>query len=183
MAMPLATVEQVKGYLAIGSVVDDALLARMLEAASGFIQTWINRTLERQSYSAQLDGNGSDTLVLRNFPIVSVSELRIQGALIAPAASDSAIGYWHDETRLLLRGLVFPRGRGNVRVNYVAGFEAPPPELTQACIELVSLRYREKDRIGLVSKGLAGETTAYSLKDMPESVRTLLNQYRRVVPQ
>ena len=77
MAMQLATVEQIKGYLAIGSVADDALLARMLDAASGFIQTWINRSLELQSYSALLDGNGSDTLVLRNFPIVSVTELRI----------------------------------------------------------------------------------------------------------
>ena len=84
--------------------------------------------------------------------------------------------------RLVLRGLVFPRGRGNVRVSYQAGFASPPADLTQACIEMVSLRYREKDRVGLVSKGLAGETTAYSLKDMPESVRTLLSQYRRVVP-
>ena len=146
MAMQLATVEQIKGYLAIGSVADDALLARMLDAASGFIQTWINRSLELQSYSALLDGNVSDTMVLRNFPIVSVAELRI------------------------------------VRVSYQAGFAAPPADLTQACIEMVSLRYREKDRVGLVSKGLAGETTAYSLKDMPESVRTLLNRYRRVVP-
>jgi len=182
MAMQLATVEQIKGYLAIGSVADDALLARMLDAASGFIQTWINRSLELQSYSALLDGNGSDTLVLRNFPIVSVTELRINGAVFAAAASDSAIGYWHDDNRLVLRGLVFPRGRGNVRVSYQAGYEAPPADLTQACIEMVSLRYREKDRVGLVSKGLAGETTAYSLKDMPESVRTLLSQYRRVVP-
>jgi uncharacterized phiE125 gp8 family phage protein len=182
MAMQLATVEQIKGYLAIGSVADDALLARMLDAASGFIQTWINRSLELQSYSALLDGNGSDTLVLRNFPIVSVAELRINGAVIAAAASDSAIGYWHDDSRLVLRGLVFPRGRGNVRVSYQAGFASPPADLTQACIEMVSLRYREKDRVGLVSKGLAGETTAYSLKDMPESVRTLLNRYRRVVP-
>ena len=109
-------------------------------------------------------------------------EVRIHGAVIAAAASDSAIGYWHDENRLVLRGLVFPRGRGNVRVSYQAGFAAPPADLTQACIEMVSLRYREKDRVGLVSKGLAGETTAYSLKDMPESVRTLLNRYRRVVP-
>jgi hypothetical protein len=182
MAMQLATVEQIKGYLAIGSVADDALLARMLDAASGFIQTWINRSLELQSYSALLDGNGSDTLMLRNTPIVSVAELRINGAVIAAAASDSAIGYWHDDSRLVLRGLVFLRGRGNVRVSYQAGFAAPPADLTQACIEMVSLRYREKDRVGLVSKGLAGETTAYSLKDMPESVRTLLNQYRRVVP-
>lgn len=183
MAMQLATVEQVKGYLSIGNVVDDALLERMLHAASGYIQTWINRSLDLQSYSALLDGNGSDTLVLRNFPIVSVSDLRINGAVIAAAADDSAMGYWFDDYRLMLRGRVFPRGRGNVRLNYQAGFAAPPADLTQACIEMVSLRYREKDRIGLVSKGLAGETTAYSLKDMPESVRTLLNQYRRVVPQ
>jgi len=45
MAMQLATVEQVKGYLSIGNVVDDALLERMLHAASGYIQTWITRSL------------------------------------------------------------------------------------------------------------------------------------------
>jgi hypothetical protein len=43
------------------------------------------------------------------------------------------------------------------------------------------MRYREKDRIGHVSKAIGQETVAFSLKDMPDSVRTILNEYRKVM--
>ena len=67
----------------------------------------------------------------------------------------------------------------NVAVTYTAGFAATPPEIEQACIELVALRYKERDRIGHVSKGIAGETVTFQQKDMPPDVQTLLDQYRR----
>ena len=47
---------------------------------------------------------------------------------------------------------------------------------------MIAMRYREKDRIGLTSKGLAGETTGYSQKDMADSTRHILSQYRKVAP-
>ena len=55
-------------------------------------------------------------------------------------------------------------------VTYTAGYAATPPEIAQACIELVCLRYKERDRIGQVSKNLAGEVVAFSQKDMPADV-------------
>ena len=56
-----------------------------------------------------------------------------------------------------------------------------PPEIEQAVIELVSLRHRERNRIGENSKSIGGEVVSYNVKDMPDSVKTILNNYRSVV--
>jgi len=56
-----------------------------------------------------------------------------------------------------------------------------PQEIEQACIEIVSLRYRERSRIGENSKSIGGETVSYTVKDFPDSVKTILNNYRRVI--
>jgi hypothetical protein len=47
----------------------------------------------------------------------------------------------------------------------------------------VVLRYRERTRIGEMSRSLGGaETVSYSQKDMSDSIKTLLTQHRRVAP-
>jgi hypothetical protein len=70
-----------------------------------------------------------------------------------------------------------------VTLQYTAGYAVTPPDLAQACVELVALRYRERTRIGEVSKSMGGaETVSYSQKDMADSIRTLIQQYRIVAP-
>lgn len=56
-----------------------------------------------------------------------------------------------------------------------------PQEIEQAVIELVAVRYRERSRIGENSKSIGGEVVSYNVKDFPDSVKTILNNYRRVV--
>jgi hypothetical protein len=68
-------------------------------------------------------------------------------------------------------------------MQYTAGYATTPPDLAQACIELVALRYRERTRIGEVARAIgAGETASYSQKDMSDSIKTLIQQYRVVAP-
>lgn len=58
-----------------------------------------------------------------------------------------------------------------------------PHDLYQACVELVAERYKYKDRIGQASKALGGqETASFSLKDLSDAIRMMLNPYRNVVP-
>jgi hypothetical protein len=58
-----------------------------------------------------------------------------------------------------------------------------PHDLYQACAELVAERYAYKSRVGQTSKSLGGqETISFSLKDIPDAVRLMLNAYRNVVP-
>jgi hypothetical protein len=45
------------------------------------------------------------------------------------------------------------------------------------------LRYRERTRIGELSRSLGGaETVAYAQKDMSDAIKTLLQRYRLVSP-
>lgn len=58
-----------------------------------------------------------------------------------------------------------------------------PQDLEQACWELVSERYKYKDRIGLNSKTLGGqETMVFDTKAFTSYVMELIQPYTRVVP-
>jgi len=163
--------------------VDDALLTRLITAASQFIETWLQRQIAVSDWIEVRDGNGGQRLAFANFPVSQVWSLSIDGLAIppAPAGGGFGAGYVFSPTELALRGYVFTRRAQNVSVTYTAGYASVPADIAQACIELVCQRYRERTRIGEVSKSLmSGETVTYSQKDMSDDVKTLLSQYRAV---
>ena len=164
---------------------DDALLSRLITAASQFIQSWLQRQIAVTDWIEIRDGNGGQRLTFANIPVTNVIALAIDGLSIPPAPTDGRLGagYVFSPTELALRGYVFTRRAQNVVVTYTAGFTVVPPDIAQACIELVCQRYRERSRIGEVSKALmSGETVTYSQKDMSDDIRTLLMQYQAVAP-
>jgi hypothetical protein len=164
---------------------DDALLARLITAASQFIQSWLQRQVAQGDWLEIRDGNGGRRMTFANFPVSAVLSLSIDGLSIPPAPADGGFGagYVFSPTELALRGYVFSRRAQNVVVTYTAGYAAIPPDVAQACIELVCQRYRERSRIGEASKALmSGETVTYSQKDMSDDIKTLLSQYRAVAP-
>ena len=188
----LTNLSDVKAWLQTGQsafpATDDALLTRLITAASQYIQTWLNRVIAIADYIEVRDGTGGQRLQFGCFPARAVLSLTIDGIAIPPAppASPSTgltAGYVFSSTQLALRGYYFTRQIQNVVVSYTAGYSVTPPELAQACIDLVALRYRERMRVGEVSKAIGGrETVNYSQKDMSASTLTLLQQYRVVTP-
>ena len=183
----LTTLADVKTWLQTGQsafpTTDDALLTRLITAASHFIQTWLNRRIAEADYVELRDGTGGRRLQFATFPVSAVLSLTIDGQIIPAAVSSWAAGYTFSPTQLALRGYTFTRRAQNVIVTYTAGFVTTPPEIAQACIELIGLRYRERTRVGEVSKALGGgETVAYSQKDMSDAIKTLIQQYRMVAP-
>ncbi len=182
--MALTTLDNLKGYLGITSTTDDVLLGRMIESASDFVESVTDRTFALTSYNTVLDGIGGTRLLLPNYPIVSVSSLTIDGRSIPAAASSQGSGYLFNSFKLTLCGgqYAFCRGQSNVVVAYQAGYATIPADIEQATIEMISLRYKERDRIGMISKSIGGETVAYSQKDMPASASTVLKKYARVIP-
>lgn len=178
----LTTLANLKGWLNLTATGDDALLGRLVTAASAFVENWLGRAVGLTAYGETRDGTGGTTLAFAVTPVVGVTALTIDGNPIRPSPDGIAPGYVFSPSRLALIGGGFRRGLANVLLGYQAGYAAVPPEIEQAVIELAALRYRERDRIGLVSKGLAGETTSFAQKDMPADVATALQRYRKVVP-
>lgn len=178
----LTTLTAVKDWMGIKGTADDALLTRLIAAASAHIETWTNRSFATQAYAELRDGTGGQKMMFAETPVTAVSSVVVNGLPIPPYSAGSGAGYKFDSSRIVLFGYTFGRGHNNVELNYTAGYASTPPEIEQACIELVSLRYKERDRIGHQSKSLAGETVTFMIKDFPESVRTILNNYRKVIP-
>lgn len=178
----LTTLANVKAWAGIQTADDDTLLNRLITSASGFVETWLNRVFESKQYDEVRDGTGGCAMMFADYPVTAVSSVVVDGLPI-PAAPDAVSpGYRFTDTRIVLTGYRFSKGLGNVQLSYTAGYVATPPEVEQACIEMIALRYKERDRIGHQSKSLAGETVTFFIKDMPDSVRTVLNNYRKVVP-
>jgi hypothetical protein len=181
------TLSDVKAWLQNGQssfpTTDDALLSRLITAASQYIQTWLNRQIPLADYVEVRDGTGGHRLQFGCFPVVTIQSLTVDGQMIPQAASICAAGYSFSASQLSVRGYKFCRGAQNVIIAYTAGYATIPPDIAQACIDLVALRYRERTRIGEISKSLGGiETVSFSQKDLSDSIKTLLQQYRLVSP-
>ncbi len=182
--MALAALADVEAWLGLASGnTDEALLTRLLTAASTFVETWCDRTLGVTAYSEVRDGNGLNRITPYVRPIVSVSGVTVDTTVVPAAPAFMQPGWWLAGKSILLFGYEFCRGNSNVLLSYSAGFATIPADISQAVIELVAMRYRERSRIGLTSVHADGETTSYSLKDMPAQVATILSQYRAVVPR
>jgi len=185
----LTTLADVKAWLQTGQDAfpgtDDVLLARLITAASQFVQSWLNRRIAATDWQEIRDGTGGQRLGFANIPVTAVLSLSIDGLEIppSPAGGGFGAGYVFSPTELALRGYVFTRRAQNVIVTYTAGYPVTPPDIAQAAIELVCLRYRERTRIGEVSRALGGgETVTYSQLDMSDDVKLLLSQYRLLAP-
>lgn len=90
--------------------------------------------------------------------------------------------------KLIVASTAFLLGQMNRReglecdYQHTKGFAEVPEDIRFACLELVGLRFKEKDRIGEVSKNLGTQTVSYSQKDISDFGRAVIRQYKRVTP-
>ncbi len=192
----LCALVDVKAWLNLSATTDDALLSRLVTAASQYIQKWLNRPIPLADYIETRDGLGGplgpceSRFVFGVQPCAAVASVMLLGTAVPPlpanemgfGASGGNAGYLFSASQLVIRGFLVPRQAGSVVFQYTAGYAAIPPDLEQAAIELAALRYRERQRIGDVSRRIGSEVVAYSQKDMTDAIRTLIQQYRLVAP-
>ncbi len=205
-SIDLCKLDDVKDWLSIdlGNTDLDALLTRLIKAVSGKIEKYLLREIKIETRVELSDGHGNPRLMVREFPIVTVNSLKIDGIVIPEAATAQDTGFVIStnkdrDTITLVGGFLnfglrgtpdqFNRGRQNVEINYdaglavdAAGITANVPEIEQAAIEQVSYMFKARGRIGLSTENLAGQQTNYLTTDLLESVKALINVYRRVAP-
>lgn len=178
----LTSLANVKEYLGIAAddTADDVLLTRLINAASTAIEQYCSRTFASATYTETRDGTGTRKMTLFNFPVTAVASLTIDGKTIPVRPSPTAYGFTFDDYLIKLTGYEFTEGVDNVQVTYTAGLASTPYDIEQACVEAVSLRYKAKDRLGVTSKSLAGESISFTNDDFPDYVTRVLDQYKMV---
>src|SRR3954462_3555381 len=106
----LTTLGEVKVWLQTGQAAfpdtDDTLLARLITAASQFIQKWLNRNIASPDWYEARAGTGGRLLTFGSFPVTAVLSLSIDGLAIPPAPNGGGFGsgYIFSPTELALHG-------------------------------------------------------------------------------
>lgn len=182
--MSLCALADVKTYLGITDTNSDAVLTALVASASAMIESYCNRVFLSASYTETRNGTGGAKLLLLNAPVTAVSSLTVDGYAVPPAPDAISPGYLFDQQVLYIRPGAYPgefvRGIQNITVTYVAGYATVPPDVNQACVELIASKYAKRLRIDKKSETLGtAQTIGFDLSDMPLSVKTALGAYRR----
>jgi hypothetical protein len=271
MTERLITLAAVKEWLNLnttGSTASDSVLLRIINSASQFALSYLNRDgFAAQEFTQNFRGNGKDTMLLRNWPVISIRSVGVNGSAKTASAMGNAgmpgSGYFVSDFRdgpqsINLVGDYFYKGT-YCQVVYRAGYEATssytiaaddegnplpytpddqgqwtknfgvisaggityvqvdddpvagqytvdewgvygfakddvgvtvlvdysfvPWDLSQAVLEMIGETFRRKDRIGVLSKTLAGqETVTFDRSGMSDALKLQFQAYLNVVP-
>ncbi|HEY1525625.1 MAG TPA: hypothetical protein VGH51_05240 [Candidatus Angelobacter sp.] len=181
----LCTVAELKAWLPNQGNNDDVTLQSLISNASLQVLQYLDRPHLLAAVIGALtenyDGNDSNRLLPRQYPIMAVSSVSIDNLPVPQATTSVAAGFLWDTRRILLRGFRFCRGLQNVQVTYTAGFSAVPLDLKQAAIEAFALAYRQRVRIGEKSNSMSGQVNvSFDMGDVPPRSMAIFSQYRRL---
>ena len=178
----LATVKSALGIDADDDSQDESL-SRLIAGVSEAMKNYMRRLIVETTHSAEkYHGNGKDSLVLKQYPVVSGAvTVRVDDSAFDPDdfAVDAAAGVIE-----CMPGVVFPRGVANVEVDYVSGYAAGvPQDLNLACVKQVLYERRlqgGRDQISLSSSTIIGAVSeSYRLEEWAQGVSPTMDRYRR----
>ena len=199
----MATLADCKAYAGVSSPNADPIMQSILDASALAFASYCNKdSFFSTTYTEYRDGTGGNRMILGNTPMTAVSAVVIDGQSI-PASVGNGPGYFFPMGGRMvgLRGYVFNAGFRNVQITYTAGFNDPnnlfplPADLIMATKMYVSYRYRERERLGISAKSLAGESVTYSgesaggnstlgtISGMPAAAANILENYMNMVPE
>ena len=193
----LTTLAHLKEAMGVTHSTNDELLERGIDAVTSRFETETRRKLKARDYSyvatadaydadnAILDGNDRDHLVLPQYPIVSLTTLRINETAITERSSIYGCGWVLDKKNgvVMLNCYLFSKGRRNIELVYNAGLTTVPDDLANACIEQALWSFKQSipggNLLGVASKALADGSISYTAKDLLPGVETVLENYKK----
>lgn len=209
----LTTLGVVKSWAGVLTPGDDVPIQDAITAFSAYVLHLTDRGpadgsipahspfVEVVTYDELYDGNGNDTLPLRNWPIASITSVNDSGLIVQPSTSLQTPGWVVDQSKKFLvlrlggsayaglrrgtwaRKTGWSLGTQNIEIVYTAGFAAIPFDLEMTARKVVSLNYKRRQRIDQKSQAMAqgaGTVSFYDWEMDAADKRTIDFYSRRV---
>lgn len=178
-----ATIAQVKSAAGVTVSTYDTDLQLIVDGVAAAMKSYMRRNVSLRRYTAErhsLAYSATD-LVLDHRPVVSVVEVRLDGATVSQADYEIDL-----ERGVLYNASGWPSGRQHIQVDYTAGYATVPKDLANACIQqsryVWSLHSAGGNRFGEAQRGEAsGGSTAFLVDAWQPGVLDVLKSYRRII--
>lgn len=183
----IVTLAEVKTYLKLTKSDNDDLLNTLLGKCTRFIETLLNRILTQASYTELYTGDGSNILMLDNFPVSAVSILSEDLDFDTKKYSDaySAGEYFLNSAlgNIELRDLDFGTYQRSIYVAYTAGYSTVnmPPDLKLVVMNLIGKKYLDisQGRFGVTTRNVMTENVSFELNDISDYDKKIIYAYRK----
>lgn len=171
----------------------DSTIERLINVASNLIARKTKRILVDTTHTAYFDGRASNRILLREYPVQSITTIKVDSESIFPTSSAIDASEYaivdRETTVLRVNGGIWSKGYRNIEIIYAAGIGVVdtgggtntfPPELEQATLDYVLWLYDVNNdrRIGRTSKSKGGESVEYE-QIIPQSIMDQIDPYIR----
>ena len=162
----------------------------LINAASRLAADYTGRGMDTNGVSRFLstsrteyyDGDGSDTLYVKAYPISAVTSLYVDpdrdyGSSTLVDSDDYV--YYENEGKIKTDGALLASGSKSIKLTYTGGYTTAPADLQQAVKELVAFWYKRNTdkRVGVSSVNIGDKSITYET-DIPASVLSTFKRYR-----
>lgn len=183
------TLEATKRHLGVDpdNTDQDDLITDLINAAYKALEGYIHHPLKAADYIEEYSGDGTNTLILRKYPINSVEyiydDVLRDFAAISLIDSENYVIDNDEEVgsvRLFKNVAVFTRGVKNIKIKYNAGFtdENMPADAKTACHMLVSYLKNRGGTEAMTAQSLGGKSETYEVGPLPAYIRTMVDAYK-----
>lgn len=198
--MNLTTISKLKQHIGIPSSMTskDTLLEQIIEGASAFIEEYTHREFGVKEYTEVLDGTPHDEIFLKQYPVVNVLSLTINGNEIDLDTEEESDQFIVEkESGSVYRENGFGGGRKSVRITYTAGYNLPEasdesgseqyesgadenlPASIEACAIRLSARVYERRTAEGVSSVSPGSMSVQYKDAVDSDIVTILDNNRK----
>jgi hypothetical protein len=181
-----------KIYLGIPSAEtsQDDLVEGFINSCSTLCEKYCNRIFRQVEHTERFNGVGITEILLSHWPISSVTSVHVDeqrafGAenLLDPSNYEIFADEAGENFILERFDAIFARGRKNVKVVYVSGydtFDDVPDDLQLACKICIGFYYEQQQQKNWTfSNKSKGDENITLVQGIPESARVILDNYKR----
>ena len=187
----LVTTTSMCSYLGIAAgSAEEEEVDLIINAASTRAAEMTGRGVDESGYSRLVstsrteyyDGDGSDTLLLRAYPISTVASVYVdtERSYASTDLLDSGdYVYYSMDGTIKTDGSLLASGNKSIKVTYTGGYSTIPYDLQLAIKELVMFWYKRNTdkRVGVASMSAGDKSMSYE-NDVPQSVLSIFTRYR-----
>lgn len=162
----------------------DEQLKSFINRSLAILEKYIGRQIKERSYTEYQDGDGSNKVLVDQYPILVVTSLHDDPTRQFTSESeidstDYAVFNDHGRINLVSDGGNFAASEQNIKIVYTAGYAAIPDDLELAATMHVAYMYNKSGHEGHSSISLGGLAKSYDPAPIPEEVKFYLEPYRK----
>lgn len=187
----------IKPWLGIdpGNTNYDSVLTIMRDSVEQAVINYVENDFDTHVITNEIvDSNGSDTILPRNEPLLSVEALYLNVETDGTGGDLLDTNSYYVNTAnagssIVLTNFRTSRGRANIRIDYTYGYSSVPPDVKEAILLSVEAKYRRKGRksIGVSSRSKKDESESFTDSSsgwdkkvgLPVEVVSMLRTYRK----